>query len=145
MALDSVDGAEATAEVFEFAYRAFEVDGVADRQRIHGFGHTAAFGVGGVKVYLHQHVQEALFGGVGNGRVGSDDGVAGDGVAQADHEVLADGQAEGLGGMLEGKGEDAGVGGDDAFGVEKSFCPGAGVEEGWARGVAFGGRVQVAF
>lgn len=47
--------------------------------------------------------------------------------------------------MLEGEGEDAGVGGDDAFGVEEGFCPRTGVEEGWARGVGFGGGMEVTF
>ena len=77
--------------VLEFADRAFEVDAVAQGQGFHGLGHFPAFDGFGVEVDFHEHVQEAGLRGLGDGCVGADDGFAGDGVAEADHEVLTDG------------------------------------------------------
>lgn len=62
-----------------------------------------------VEVDFDEDVEEAGFCGVGDGRVGSDDGFVGLGVAETDHEVLAYGEAERLGGVLQFEGEDSGV------------------------------------
>ena len=86
------------------------------------------------KVDFDEDVDEALPGLVADGRVAADDCFAGDGVAEAQHEVLAYGETEGLGGVVEGEGEDARVPGDGFFGVEDGAGPGFGVEEGWAGG-----------
>lgn len=69
-------------------------------------------------------------GGGRDGGVGPDDGFVGDGVTEADHEMLAHWKAEGLGWVFEFEGEDDGVGGDVFFGVEDSFGPKARLEEG---------------
>ena len=140
MLLDAVDGAEAAAEVFEFADGAFDVDGVAEREGVHGLAHLAA-GLGGRvrgggEVEFDEDVEVARAGDFGDGRVGADDGFAVDGVPEADHEVLPHGETERLFRVLEGEGEDDGVGGDGPLGVEDGFGPGAGVEEG---GAGFGG------
>ena len=87
-----------------------------------------------VEIHLHQHVQEALLRRLRDRGVGPDDGVAGDGVPESDHQVLADGETEGLGGVLELEGEDPRVPRDDAFAVEDGFGPGTGLEEGGSRG-----------
>ena len=89
--LDAVDGAAAAAEVFEFANGAFEVDGVAEGEGVHGFAHFAAWGGLGGKVELDEDVEVAFAGDFGNGCVGADDGFAVDGVPEADHEMLTHG------------------------------------------------------
>ena len=88
--LGAVDAAAAAADVLEFADRAFEVDAVADGEGVHGLAHlTAGMSVGG-EVEFDEDVQVAFAGYVGDGSVGTDDGFAVDGVAEADHQVLAD-------------------------------------------------------
>ena len=124
-----VDAAHAAADVFEFPDGAFHVDAVAARDGVKRFGHAAACAVGGVGVDLDQHVDVAELAGLRDGCVGANDGFAGHGVAEPDHEVLACGQAEGLLVVGEFETENAGVPGYLFFGVQNSFVPDPGVEE----------------
>ncbi|ROW16682.1 hypothetical protein VPNG_01740 [Cytospora leucostoma] len=63
-------------------------------------------------------------------RVGADDGLAGGRVAQADHDVLAHGEAEGLGGVVRREGEELGVAVDLGPARQGRLVPGLGGEEG---------------
>ena len=92
-------------------------------------GHLAAFALVCVEVDLHEHVDVAGQGGFGDGRVGADDHLAGYGVAEADHHVLACRQAEGLGVVLEFEAEDTRVPGDSGLGVERGSFPVARLQE----------------
>ena len=50
--------------------------------------------IGRVEVEFYEDAEDAFIGGGGDGRVRADDGFACDGVAEAHHEVLADGEAD---------------------------------------------------
>lgn len=83
---------------------------MATGERVERLGHLAAFALDGVKVDFDEDVKSAFLGSFREGSVGSDDCFAGHWVAETHHEMLADGEADRLVGVVEGEGEDACVG-----------------------------------
>lgn len=127
---DGVDGAVARAVVLEFANGAFEVDRRAEGNGVEGLAHLAAGARSAGKVDFHEDVHGAFLGRGGDGRVAADEGLVRCGGGEADHQVLAGGEAEVLMIVVEFEGEDARVPGHWGFGVEGCFLPFAWVEEG---------------
>ena len=83
---------------------------MTNRQRVHGLAHLASTPLRTVELHLYQYIDETLLRGMRDGRVGADDGFAGDGISETQHEVFAYWQAEGLSVVFEAKGEEAGIG-----------------------------------
>ena len=142
MPLPARHHAAAAALVLEFPDGALEVGGATHAERVQRFAHLAARGGGRVEVEFDEHVEMALLRGGGDWGVGPHEGVparGGEWVLEPDHEVLAHGETERLGRVLELEGQDDGVGGDGAFAGQRGREPLARVEEGGAGFVGGGG------
>jgi len=90
---------------------------VADGEGVHCLGHFATFALLGVEVDFYEDVEIAPSVGVRDGCVASYDGFPCYGVAQPEHKVLANWEAEQLIVVLKFEGEESGVPGGALLGV----------------------------
>ena len=127
--LFAIDSAEATTKVFKLADRAFKIDPMARRNRIECFRHLATSTAGSIGVDFDQNVAESLLCRLADGCVRADYGLAGHGVAETDHEMLAGGKTKGLVFVVEFEAEDACVPRDLLLRVQECFAPCAEVKE----------------